>query len=294
MATQKKGRKNSAPGRAARRHAKRPERRKAPEVVYTPAKPLSRNRLLLHLAAVVATVLALTFSSSIFFRVKHVTVSGCEKYSAWTVREASGIREGDSLLLLSHPGATGKIIAALPYIRTARIGIKLPDTVNIVVEEQPAVYSIRDTAGGWWLMAADGRVLERTDSATAGQFAEVMGVQLVSPTEGQTATAAQPEATGESQPQSGQAGLAAALQVLQLLEQNEAFKGIVSVDASDVSELELWYGTQYQIKLGGTNDLETKIQTMKQTLAQMAAYQSGVLDVSFRVWPDRVVYTPFE
>ena len=53
----------------------------APDVVYTPAKPFSRERFLLRLATVVAVVIAMMFGISIFVRVEHGMVAGAEKYT---------------------------------------------------------------------------------------------------------------------------------------------------------------------------------------------------------------------
>ena len=51
-------------------------KRPTPEVVYTPARPFSRNRFLLKLLTVVAVVIAIIFGTSIFFKVDTFVVSG--------------------------------------------------------------------------------------------------------------------------------------------------------------------------------------------------------------------------
>ena len=45
--------------------------------------------------------IAIGMGLSIFFKVDTITVTGAQKYTAWMVREASGIEEGDGLLTLS-------------------------------------------------------------------------------------------------------------------------------------------------------------------------------------------------
>ena len=95
----------------------------APDVVYTPAKPFSRDRFLLRLATVVAVVIALMFGVSIFFRVEHVTVSGVDKYTPYMIQQAAGIKEGDALLGLSDARISGKITSALPYVENVSISI---------------------------------------------------------------------------------------------------------------------------------------------------------------------------
>ena len=62
---------------------------------------------------------------------------------------------------------------------------------------------------------------------------------------------------------------------------------------TDLSDIQLWYGQQYQVELGDASRLEYKISYMKAAIAQMADYQSGVLDVSFKIWTDEAGYTPF-
>ena len=163
--------------------------RPAPEVVYTPAKPFNRGRLILQLATVVAVVLALSFGISIFFKVETITVTGAQKYDAWTVKEASGIEIGDNLLSFGEAKAAGKIKTALPYVQSVRIGIKLPDTVNIEITEWDVLYSIRDDGNRWWLMNSEGKIIENVDSATAGEYTKILGVVVTEAVAGQPAKA---------------------------------------------------------------------------------------------------------
>ena len=80
----------------------RRERTRQPDdVVYTQPKPFLRRRFLLHMATVLAVVVALVLGMSLFFKVETVTVAGMEKYTAWDVRQASGISDGENLLGIS-------------------------------------------------------------------------------------------------------------------------------------------------------------------------------------------------
>lgn len=264
---------------ASARKQSAPVRREAappPDVVYTPAKPFSRNRFLLRLATVVAVVMALVLGISIFFKVETVTVSGTEKYTPFMIQEASGIQDGDNLLTLDKVRASGKIIAALPYVESVRIAIQLPDTVHIEITEMDVVYSIKDTNDAWWLITSDGRVVVKADSATAGSHAQILGVTLENPSSGQTV--------------SGDAHLSAALSILQYLESESIIGTVASVDVTDLTDIQLMYGRQYQVKLGDTTELGYKIRCMKSAIAELEDYQQGVLDVSFTLYPDQVSF----
>lgn len=268
----------------------------SPDVVYTPPKPLNRAKLLLGLATTVTVVLALIFGISIFFKVETVLVSGTEKYDAWTVMEASGIEIGDNLLGISDAKVSGKIQSALPYVSQVRVGINLPDTVNIEIVEIDVWYAIQDVYDIWWLMTADGRVVEQVDAATAGDCTKILGVQLAAPVPGRQAVAAEYKPTvdiyGNTIPVTVIAAeqLDAALQILHLLEQNSVIGDVVHVDVSYLTQLELQYGQQYTVSLGDTSQMEYKIYCMKSAVDQLAEYETGTIDVSFSIM-DQPIYS---
>lgn len=294
--------KTAAPGKK-QRQPKRP----APDVVYVQPEPFNRGRFLLRLATVAAVVLALFFGISIFFKVDKVIVSGADKYTAWEVRQASGIEEGENLLSLNEAKIGAQIKTALPYVSRSRVGIKLPDTVNIEIVEVAVTYSVEAENGIWWLMSAEGTLLEKVNSADAEDYTKILGIKLEAPAEGAQAVAKEPEVettsaatnasgqTVETLPVTVKASekLSAALDILQYMEDNGILGEAESVDVSDMGLLEIWYGEQYQILLGDTTRLSYKIQMMKNTIEQLGEHYSGVLDVSYTLRPDEVLYTPF-
>lgn len=270
-----------------------------PEVVYLPPKPFSRSRMLLHLATVVAVVLALLLGVSLFFKVDTVMVSGNVKYSAWDIQQASGIQPGDGLLTLSGARIAGKIRTALPYVSSVRVGIKLPNTVNIEIVEIDVTYAVQGSGNDWWLVSAEGKVVEKAaDGAQAGHT-RLLGVQLADPQVSEPAQALENAPAG-TDPNGGEAPqvvsqaqrLQTALDIAGFLEQNSMIGSVVSIDVTDLGDIQLWHGTQYQVLLGDNTQLSYKIACLKGALEKMADYQSGVLDISLTT-PDQVIYTPF-
>ena len=288
--------KRTAPVQTRRRKpAAQPKKTAAPtpDVVYTPAQPFSRGRFLLRLATVVAVVVAIIFGISIFFKVDKVTVSGADKYTPYMIQEASGIKNGDNLLTLDKVRSSSRIIASLPYVESVRIGIQLPDTVHIEITEMDVVYSIKDSTDAWWLINSDGRVVVKADNATAGDCTQILGVKLENPVSGQQAKAAAqdaqvalPEQAGHTL--SGDLQLATALSIVQYLEDNSIIGKVASVDVTDLSDIQMWYGQQYQVLLGDTTELGYKIRSMQSAIAELEDYQNGILDVSFTIYPDQV------
>ena len=88
-----------------------------------------------------------------------------------------------------------------------------------------------------------------------------------------------------------------ALQILRALEDNDIVGAAASVDVSHLEDIILWYGTRYQVNLGDASDpahsLDYKIACMNDVILQLSEYQSGILDVSFTIWPNQVGYSPF-
>lgn len=302
-----------------RKPARKERKLKDADVVYTPPKPFKRGQFILHLITVVAVVLAIVFGMSIFFKVENVKVSGCNKYSPWEVSEASDIEIGSNLLTISRAQISGSIISRLPYVDKVRVGISLPDTVNIEITELDVVYAIEDTTGAWWLMNSEGKLVEQINGVTAKTYTQILGVRLESPEVGQLAVAQETkletiplvdeesgeDATADTTTEpvddtesitvgiTGAERLRTVMSVLQVLSTNSISGQINSVDVSSLSAIELWYDERFQVNLGDTVQLEYKISALKATIAQMESYESGHLDLTFTNWPDKVGYTPF-
>lgn len=286
----------------------RPPRENIPDVVYTMPQPLRRATLLLRLVSVVLVVAALMGAVSIFFRVDTITVVGAKKYSAWSVREASGITEGDSLLGLSKARAAGKIRSTLPYVDEVKITRTLPGTVNIAITELDVTYAVSATDNSWWLITSDGLVVEKVDASTASGYTRVFGVSVEAPRVGQTVVAAadaplseeteessQPTESGMTLPtiptQTNSMRLAAALTILRALEENEVIGQVSRVDVESLLDITLQYGQRFKVLLGSEADLAYKVGYMTQAISQMEDYLVGTLDVSFE-YSQQGIFTP--
>ena len=299
--------------RQARREAEAEKRRRrqnrfnTPAVIYTQPAAFNRDKLIVQLISVLSVVIAMMIGLSVFFKVGRITVSGAETYQPWTIVENSGISKGDNLLTFSRAKAVSQILANCPYVKDVRIGIKLPDTVNIEIVESDVVYAIKDEQGTWWLMNSDAKVSEMINGSRASNYTQVLGVTLSSPKIGETgvATEIQTEQTDPTEEVAGTMPTVAAIvisgaqrlntakEILKALEDNDIVGEAASVNVTDVDNIELWYGSRYQVELGDSNNLTYKIACMYDAILQMSDYETGVLDVSFNTWTDQVAYTPF-
>ena len=272
------------------------------DVVYMPPKPFMRNRLLLRLATVGAIVLALVLAMSVFFRVEHIQVSGMDQYTAWDISLASGIHQGDSLFSLELPAAAAKI-KELNYVKDVRIGIRLPNMVIIDITEVRVTYAIKAQGDDWWLVDSSGRIIEKAQADTQDNYTKILGVHLQNPKAREQAVALETSVPGVDEdgntiPVTVTAAhrLNVALHIADYLESNGIIGQAASIDVNDLGNLQVWYGQQYQIKLGDEMELSYKISLAKGAIDTLSAesHNSGVLDVSLTVDKTGVKYTRFQ
>jgi len=265
-----------------------------PDVVYLAPKPFSRNRLILHLTTVIAVVVALILGLAVFFKVENIYVSGTEKYSAWEIQQAAGIQTGDNLLTFNRAKAAGKIISALPYVKSVRIGINLPDTVNIEIEEVEVTYVLQAEDESLWLVGSTGKVVDRLPESDDTGYTRFQGILLNEPQIGQQAVAAQnqqqqTDPDGNTVPVTVTAAerLQTALDVAGFLELNGIYGTMNNLDVTDISSIRILWKEGYEIFLGSNTDMNRKISAMKAAMEQYDGLDRGTLDVSD---PNQIIF----
>ena len=277
----------------SRRPVKRPRK---DDTVYTEAKPVNISRFIVRIATVIAVVLAVVFGMSIFFKTEKIEVAGANKYTVAQIQEASKIMDGSNLLTLNKAQIAGRILTQLPYISEVRIGIRLPDTVIIEVKETTVAYAAQNGDDAWCLVSCEGKVLEKIDGSAFKNNARILGVRLDNPEIGKTAVALEKTQTDAETPITiyERERLSAALQIAQEMEKNGVLGALVSIDVTDMGNIEVWYGQRFQIFLGNSNDISMKVFHVVDVINRLNPYESGVLDASFTTYPDQVYYKSFE
>ena len=212
------------------------------------------------------------------FSVQTVDGSPLSYYTAEEIITASGINIDDNLLSLSKAAVASRIHAALPYVNEIQIKKKLPSTVIITVSEFTVTYGIQDETGGWWLINREGRVLEQTDLQTVKSHTVVAGMPIQVPQPGDYV---KPIATAGADLSEIAAKRTATVTTLPELEKMPYAKQIVSVDVSTSYDVRLWYGTQFEIRLGSTENLTYKLQYLQAVLDQLGKEKTGTIDLTF-------------
>jgi cell division protein FtsQ len=175
--TQRAGQQRRAAGRTP--PARRPsadrriaERRKAIAAARVRRR---RRQLAWGLVAVALAVATVQLARTPLFGLAAIRVEGTSALDREQVLAAADVRPGQPYLGLDLE-AIGRRVAALPRVATARVVRDYPASLRILVSERPPVASVRKTAV-YWLVAADGTVLEATRRRTA-DLPHVAGVPL--------------------------------------------------------------------------------------------------------------------
>ena len=234
--------------------------------------------LLRQLATVLVAAVCLA-GMAIFFRITEIQVAGNQIYTAEQVVEASGLTVGENLLTIQKRTASGRIMAALPYVSAVHMERVLPSTVVITVTESDAAYLVEAEDGSQWLMSSGGRLLEEA-GVTAADYPQLVGFLVQAPEVGAQAASEQAE------------NLAAAETVLALLEETEFLSQIVEINVERSYDIVLWYGTLFEIHLGGTDQMEYKMQYLTAILADERVAEGGVIDLSLS-GDNGATYTPW-
>lgn len=295
---ERKKRESRAAQEAQRRREERKERKRLDNVrekQKTQAKHRTRWRIspgawkrLLIMGGVVVAVL---LSMVIFFRVQNVEVSygiesdsgsyyvqnvevsnGIESasgsyYTKEEIIAAAGIAEGDNLLLVSRSEVAGNIMAKLPYVKSVRVTRSLPDTLVLTVTEFEATYAVQDTVGDYYLITAGGKATERVEERDAKSHILIQDMVIETPTIGEPVKAAQ-----------GQ--LNALTKLLQEIELSGLEREIASVSVPSSTNMTLWYGTRFLVRLGDSSELDYKLEFLKRVISEQEVFASGTIDLS--------------
>lgn len=210
-------------------------------------------------------------------RVTEVEVDGAHHLTAAAVADRSGLR-GRPVFSASAADAR-RLLLALPAVREATVALSLPDRARIVVTERAAV--ARWILGGTeWFVDAEGVLFGSSDPIAAPPVriaddrdatrvcAGTSGGRCVDP-----------------------ALLVAALRLAAIAPgelRADVLRPEVRIDRTATGLL-LRTGTGWEIRFGGAEDLERKLELARRFLRENPARRLDYLDVRS---PERIVFSP--
>lgn len=220
---------------------------------------------------------ALVFGMSVFFRVSKIEVVGAVSYSTQEIIEASGVEEGDNLVIIDRSGSASRIKAKLPYVENVAVHRTLPNTVTIEVSESQALAFLA-VEGELWVLDRNCKALNKTSSGQTEGLVQLLGVTANVPKIGEVVT--------------GKDAEEAKLEYIAVILRELSARGMTgSVEALDLTNLAnptFDYLQRFQVKLGKNEDVDYKLDRLLSVVEQLSPNDIGTLDLSI---DDRVHYT---
>ena len=85
--------------------------------------------------------------------------------------------------------------------------------------------------------------------------------------------------------------LSAVLQIMEQLDGTGILDHIASINVEREYDIVVWYDDRYEIKLGGTDQIEYKIRYLCSILDSLSEYQAGTIDLT-RAAEKKATFTP--
>lgn len=195
-------------------------------------------RLLYQTLSVILILAAVIGGSILFFRVEEIQVVGSSKYSAEQVLAAAAVEEHSNLLLLPKRAIENRIKESFPYVEGVTVRQVFPTTVKLEIHECLPLATVQ-SEGAWWILDADGKILERTEESLASEYIQVAGLTLLEP---QVGAYAQVEETSELM-------LQALKGILTALEAGGIYGNANWIDLTSRTEVDMGYLGRFTVRL---------------------------------------------
>ncbi len=232
-------------------------------------KAFKRRLQIFAILAVLLGIAAFIFFAP-FFNISGVVVVRSDVYSDYKISDdeiiaASGIQIGKNIFATNITNAE-KAIMSIPYAKSADVRRVFPNKIKITFgEAQSAAYVKCD--GGYALISMDGRILELAENPDDYAAARLEGFEVVD------------AKVGEQIPTDGNPVFAAALNLMELLYENDLLGKTASIDTSDLNNMEVMLGDRMQILLGDDDDMDYRIKFIKKVIDEkLSPYESVTLD----------------
>ncbi len=243
----------------------------------------------------VASLVFLTLSLTVFFRIEQIEVTGCTKYADEEIIQNSGIKIGDNLFRVSEKNVRNKLTQQYPYVEDVQLKRNLPMKLTIEITQAKPLGAV-DTAAGYVIIGRNGKVLEFGSDTLSEDMMIVSGMYLYDPQIGHVLGQDYNEKDMKDEMKAEiisreQDGFRMLTNLVEAVEET-GFDKVTLVDLSDRLNMVLVYDNRVLVELGVESDLEYKLNFVQYVITQeLDAGFEGIVDASGaasskEVWTD--------
>lgn len=223
-------------------------------------------------------LVAVILTMVIFFRVETIQVTGNSYYDEEEILQACGVATGDNLLTLSRGKISGSIMAPLKYVDSVKVSRQLPDTLIIRITESKPRYAVQDENGNYYLMTAQGKIVEQITPSAAKEFTMVQELIIVTPAIGEEVQIY--AESGDESKAKGQ--LTAMKSLLVAIEEATLGRHVASVQIPSSFKVSVWYEDRFYVELGNTTRIDYKLEYLKAVVEREESYVTGTIDLTLK------------
>jgi len=144
---------------------------------------------------IAAAVLFLWLRSSDVFAVKRIVATAGQYLTEEQIAGLAGGALGENLLKLSTTELKEGLLS-LPYVCSAEVHRRFPDTLDIRLVEHEPVARLQGKGGSTWLIAGNGRILEKVNAPRGAGLPLIVAAGSITPVVGEMLPAAMVDALG--------------------------------------------------------------------------------------------------
>lgn len=221
------------------------------------------------------------FASTIFFKIKVITVEGLTRYDEQDVILALGAEYDENLFFWGMSDGIEKVKDEFPYIAEVKVSCTMPDTLKVEIVEGSA-YAVLDNQDNMgYLIDYNGKILEKVWNLTYNYLPYIIGVVPAQRQEGQMLNAQNSESER------------ALIEILPYIQQYLDASEVNTINLADPFQIHIGYRDILDVRLGTTTDIERKLQFLNEIVEQkLSPSDIGVIELSstqkMHFWPESI------
>ena len=225
----------------------------------------------LRLLSVVLTAVVIVAALTLFFKVEQISVKGNSRYTAEEIIAACGVMPGDNLVLLDKYRIAERLYTQLPYITGVRINRAFPDGLTIIVTETVSALAI-ESGDRWWLLSADGKVVDTVSDEEAQQHVILIGVTAQLPAPGSQLKLMDNTNISEER----------LLELISKLAERDMLKQTQRILTDDSEILVLEYDNRFRVELYYDADFDFKLDCLQAAVNELEPNETGIIRMTMK------------
>lgn len=208
---------------------------------------------------------------SVFFKIKHITVSGSTIYDDWRIIEASGITVGNNAYAVSRAAAEKRITEKFPYVSSVSLSHPSPSTLQLSITEDSAKYFFV-IDGEYFILSDSLRVLEIISDSDIMQtrHADLLEISV---------SGVSKAVVGSRLEFVSSIYYDYAVRTLRIFAECSMAPHITLVNCSSKFDVYFIYDGRFRIEVGDTDDLQMKLTFADAVIKDLSDSATGIINV---------------